>query len=212
MIDKDIHIGVLGGGQLGGMLIRHAVDFGLYMHVLDTSLDATCARFTNNFVVGDTLDYDAVVNFGKGLDIITIEKEAVNTAALRKLAEMGVKVFPSPDTIEVIQDKFLQKQFLSAAGIADSMLLAPVAGEESRKKIADKAKSLKGQLNDTFAEVKDAGVAAINKCKEKLKAKESSPVATTAPEIKAPKKKTKKTTTKKKGTTKKPPSKRGKSK
>ena len=112
MLDKDIHIGVLGGGQLGGMLIRHAVDYGLYVHVLDSSTDATCARFTNNFVVGDALNYDDVVNFGKGLDVITIEKEAVNVDALEYLASTGVKVHPSPQVIRTIQDKYLQKEYL----------------------------------------------------------------------------------------------------
>lgn len=117
MINKDIHIGVLGGGQLGGMLIRHAVDFGLYVHVLDTSLDATCARFTNNFVLGDTLDYDAVVKFGQGLDIITIEKEAVNVDALEHLAAKGVKIHPSPHVIRIVQDKWSQKTFLQEHNI-----------------------------------------------------------------------------------------------
>lgn len=117
MINKDIHIGVLGGGQLGGMLIRHAVDFGLYVHVLDTSLDATCARFTNNFVLGDTLDYDAVVKFGQGLDVITIEKEAVNVDALEYLASTGVKIHPSPNVIRIVQDKYSQKTFLKEHNI-----------------------------------------------------------------------------------------------
>lgn len=118
MLNKDIHIGILGGGQLGGMLIRHAEDFGLYIHVLDSNPDATCAKFTNNFTVGDTLDYDAVMNFGKGLDIITIEKEAVNTDALKHLREQGVKVYPSPELISTIQDKYSQKTFMQEHGIA----------------------------------------------------------------------------------------------
>lgn len=112
MLDKEIHVGVLGGGQLGGMLIRHATDYGLYMHVLDTNPDATCARFTNNFTVGDTLDYDTVVEFGKGLDVITIEKEAVNVDALEYLASNGVEVHPGPAVIRMVQDKFSQKEFL----------------------------------------------------------------------------------------------------
>lgn len=112
MLDKDIHLGVLGGGQLGGMLIRHAVDYGLYVHVLDTNPDATCARFTNNFTIGDTLDYDTVVDFGKDLDVITIEKEAVNVDALEYLAAKGVQVHPSPALIRMVQDKYSQKQFL----------------------------------------------------------------------------------------------------
>lgn len=117
MINKDIHIGILGGGQLGGMLIRHAVDFGLYIHVLDTSTDATCARFTNNFVLGNTMDYDAVVKFGQGLDIITIEKEAVNVDALEHLAATGVKVHPAPGVIRIVQDKWSQKTFLQEHNI-----------------------------------------------------------------------------------------------
>lgn len=125
MLDKDIHIGVLGGGQLGGMLIRHAEDFGLYIHILDSNPDATCAKFTNNFVLGDTLNYDDVVNFGKGLDIITIEKEAVNTEALEYLREQGVKVHPSPEIISVVQDKYQQKEFLKQHNIpvADGILV-----------------------------------------------------------------------------------------
>lgn len=112
MLDKDIHIGVLGGGQLGGMLIRHAIDYGLYMHVLDSNPDATCARFTNNFTIGDTLDYDTVIKFGEGLDIITIEKEAVNVDALEYLAAKGVQVHPSPSVIRIVQDKYSQKEFM----------------------------------------------------------------------------------------------------
>lgn len=112
MINKDIHIGVLGGGQLGGMLIRHAIDFGVYIKILDSSPEATCARYTNNFVLGDTLDYDAVMAFGKGLDIITIEKEAVNVEALEELAKQGVQVHPSPAVIRIVQDKYSQKDFL----------------------------------------------------------------------------------------------------
>lgn len=114
MIDKDIRIGVLGGGQLGGMLIRHAIDFGLYIKVLDSSTDATCARYTNNFVVGDTLSYEDVLSFGKGMDIITIEKEAVNVDALEELARQGVKVHPSPHVIRIVQDKYSQKDFLQS--------------------------------------------------------------------------------------------------
>lgn len=125
MIDKDIHIGVLGGGQLGSMLIRHALDFGLFVHVLDTSLDATCARYTNNFVVGDPLNYEDVIKFGKGLEIITIEKEAVNVDALEELEKQGVKVYPSPQVIRIVQDKYSQKTFLQqhAIPVAEGILI-----------------------------------------------------------------------------------------
>lgn len=137
MLNNDIHIGVLGGGQLGGMLIRHAEDFGLYIHVLDSNPEATCARFTNNFVLGDTLNYDDVVNFGKGLDIITIEKEAVNTDALNYLREQGVKVYPSPEIISTVQDKYKQKEFLQQHEIpvAEGIL---IEGKDELSKYKDR--------------------------------------------------------------------------
>lgn len=110
-------IGILGGGQLGSMLVRHAIDYGLHVSVLDKDPDAPCARYTPHFTCGDPAAYDDVMSFGSGLDIITIERENVNTKALRALEKMGVKVFPSPDVIEIIQDKFVQKSFLATHGI-----------------------------------------------------------------------------------------------
>ncbi len=114
---EELKIGVLGGGQLGSMLIRHAIDFGLEIAVLDKHRDSPCAKYTSSFHLGDPLNYDDVVAFGKNLDVITIEKEAVNTKALRALLNQGKKVFPSPDIIEIIQNKYTQKEFLERAGI-----------------------------------------------------------------------------------------------
>ncbi len=114
---ENLKIGILGGGQLGAMLIRHAIDFGLSVSVMDGDADAPCSRYTSSFFCGDPASYEAVMEFGAGLDVITIEKEAVNIDALRQLEKQGVKVFPTPDTIEIIQDKFTQKQFLQSHGI-----------------------------------------------------------------------------------------------
>jgi 5-(carboxyamino)imidazole ribonucleotide synthase len=110
-------IGILGGGQLGAMLLRHGIDLGLNIYVMDKDPNAPCSRYTSRFVAGDPMDHDNVVNFGRGLDVITIEKEAVNTKALYELRNMGVKVFPSPETIDIIQNKYIQKKFLQNAGI-----------------------------------------------------------------------------------------------
>lgn len=110
---EDLKIGILGGGQLGAMLIRHAIDFGLHVAVLDKDSDAPCSRYTSSFHPGDPSSYQDVLNFGKGLDIITIEKEAVNIDALKELRDYGVKIYPSPEIIEVIQDKYIQKTFLA---------------------------------------------------------------------------------------------------
>lgn len=114
---ENLKTGILGGGQLGAMLVRYAIDFGIHVSVMDKDTDAPCARYTHAFVPGDPMNYEEVIHFGKDLDIITIEKEAVNTAALRYLQASGVKVYPSPETIEIIQDKYVQKQFLIAHDI-----------------------------------------------------------------------------------------------
>lgn len=108
----NLKIGIIGGGQLGAMLIRYAIDFGLNVSVLDNDHKAPCSKYSTLFQKGDPLNYDDVVDFGRHLDVVTIEKESVNVSALKKLKEMGVKVYPSPETLEIIQDKYLQKQHL----------------------------------------------------------------------------------------------------
>ena len=104
-------LGILGGGQLGRMLIQSALNFIQEIHVLDPNENAPCASIVNRFVVGSFAEYQTVIDFGKGVDILTIEIEHVNTQALRELQAAGVKVFPQPEIIEMIQDKGKQKQF-----------------------------------------------------------------------------------------------------
>lgn len=118
-------LGILGGGQLGRMLIQSAIDFNMKVHILDPSKDAPCAALAHHFESGDLKDFDSVYNFGKRCDIITIEIEKVNTAALKKLRDEGKKVYPQPEIIELIQDKRLQKQFYVENGLptADFILV-----------------------------------------------------------------------------------------
>lgn len=118
-------LGILGGGQLGRMLIQSAIDFNIEVHILDSSKDAPCAALAHHFECGDLKDFDSVYNFGKRCDIITIEIEKVNTAALKKLRDEGKKVYPQPEIIELIQDKRLQKQFYVENGLptADFILV-----------------------------------------------------------------------------------------
>jgi len=104
-------IAVLGGGQLGRMLIRSAIDFNIDVAVLDPNPQAPCQKLATEFEVGDLTDYDTVYNFGRQHDLITIEIEKVNTQALKKLAQEGKKVYPQAHIIEMIQDKRIQKQF-----------------------------------------------------------------------------------------------------
>lgn len=109
--DKDFRFGLLGGGQLGRMLIQEAINYNVPIHVLDPSADAPCAPIAHSFTQGDFNDYRTVLGFGADKDVLTIEIEHVNTEALKELEAKGKKVFPQPHIIELIQDKGLQKQF-----------------------------------------------------------------------------------------------------
>lgn len=110
-------VGVLGGGQLGRMLIQSAIDFNVPFKIIDPDPSAPCKDLVGEFVQGDLKDFDTVYAFGKDCEVITIEIEHVNTAALKKLEAEGKKVFPQPHIIELIQDKRLQKQFYKREGI-----------------------------------------------------------------------------------------------
>ena len=104
-------LGVLGGGQLGRMLIQSAINYNQDIHILDPDPNAPCKDIAQQFTVGSLKDFDAVYAFGKDCDLITVEIEAVNTDALQKLANEGKKVYPQPHLLALIQDKRKQKQF-----------------------------------------------------------------------------------------------------
>lgn len=110
-------LGILGGGQLGKMLLYDTRRFDIRTKVLDPSSEAPCRLSANEFVVGALTDFDTVYNFGKGLDALTIEIENVNLEALEKLAAEGVVVHPAPAVLRKIQSKVLQKQFFEAQNI-----------------------------------------------------------------------------------------------
>lgn len=132
---EGLKIGILGGGQLGAMIIRHAIDFGLDVSVMDKDKDAPCGRYTRAFTAADPMNYDDVMKFGEHLHILTIEREAVNTTALRALQQKGVKVFPSPDTIDIIKNKYVQKKFLIASGVAVVPGIAVSSKEDIRNNL-----------------------------------------------------------------------------
>jgi 5-(carboxyamino)imidazole ribonucleotide synthase len=117
---RDFKIGMLGGGQLGRMLIQAGIDLNLNFSVMDPDAEAPCAQWVQDFVRGNLTDFESVYNFGKGKDLITIEIENVNVDALKKLESEGVKVYPQPDVIRIIQDKRVQKQFYKEHNIPTS--------------------------------------------------------------------------------------------
>lgn len=109
-MSQSKRIGVLGGGQLGRMLIQSAIDFNIHFSVLDPDGNAPCSKISD-FTSGKLTEFDAVVAFGKHLDLITIEIENVSVAALKELVKQGKQVYPQPEIIELIQDKRTQKEF-----------------------------------------------------------------------------------------------------
>jgi 5-(carboxyamino)imidazole ribonucleotide synthase len=96
-----IKIGVLGGGQLGRMMIQSAINYNLYVCCLDPDPNAPCRYMANEFTKGSLTDYKTVYNFGKDKDLITIEIENVNVEALYALQKEGKKIFPQPEVIEI---------------------------------------------------------------------------------------------------------------
>jgi 5-(carboxyamino)imidazole ribonucleotide synthase len=107
----QLKIGILGGGQLGRMLVQSAISYNFYIKVLDPDQHAPCSAIVNEFKKGSLDDFNTVYKFGKDCDVITIEIEHVNVEALKKLEKEGKKVFPQPHVLEIIQDKGLQKMF-----------------------------------------------------------------------------------------------------
>jgi 5-(carboxyamino)imidazole ribonucleotide synthase len=105
-----LRLGVLGGGQLGRMMIQEAMNWDVRVEVMDPSSEASCRHLTHRFVQGDLQDAEAVVAFGAGLDVATVEIEHVSVEGLQALADQGVDVVPRPAHLALIQDKGLQKQ------------------------------------------------------------------------------------------------------
>lgn len=109
MINKKI--GVLGGGQLGKMLCQDASKMGIRLHILEKDDTFPAAGICRDMTFGSFKDFDDVYQFGKQMDIVTVEIEAVNTAALAQLQDEGIEVYPQPEVLNIIKDKGLQKQF-----------------------------------------------------------------------------------------------------
>ena len=110
-IKNQMKIGILGGGQLGRMFMQNALNYPFEVYFLEPDSSAPCAVFRDFFTQGDFKNYQSVLDFGKDKEVIGIEIENVNVPALRELQKLGKKIIPSPDCLEIIKDKGLQKQF-----------------------------------------------------------------------------------------------------
>ena len=116
----DKKLGIVGGGQLGKMLLSECAKMGIYTSVLDPSKNSPCKNLSNKFYCGDFNDYDTVYNFGKECDLITFEIEHINVDALESLEKIGKAVYPKSNTLRIIQDKNLQKSFFKKNNIPTS--------------------------------------------------------------------------------------------
>lgn len=103
--------GILGGGQLGRMLLQAAANYPVETFVMEKDENCPAAHLCNHFIRGDITNFEDVYQFGKSLDVLTIEIESVNIEALKKLEMEGVKVYPSPAALEIIKNKITQKEF-----------------------------------------------------------------------------------------------------
>ena len=110
----DFTLGILGGGQLGKMLLTETLKYDIRTIVLDPSAEAPARFGCHTFFQGDLMDYDTVYQFGKQADLVTFEIENVNVDALERLESEGIKVYPTPKSLRIIQDKGAQKAFYKA--------------------------------------------------------------------------------------------------
>lgn len=135
---NSFRLGILGGGQLGRMFIQEAANFDVQVHILDGSSNGPSGQLATSFTEGDITNYEDVFNFGKSLDLLTVEIENVNIQALFDLEKEGVKVFPQPRVLSIIKDKGIQKEFYRENNLPTSdfeLLDANTPSDELEKRI-----------------------------------------------------------------------------
>ncbi len=128
-------IGILGGGQLGRMLLQAGINYVVDTYVLENDEHCPAAHLCHHFIKGNIQDFESVYNFGKHLDAITIEIESVNVDALEKLESEGVRVYPSSAALRIIKNKVTQKQFYQQNQIPTSEFVITNSLEELKNKI-----------------------------------------------------------------------------
>jgi 5-(carboxyamino)imidazole ribonucleotide synthase len=128
-----LKIGILGGGQLGRMLLQAAANYPVLTYVLENDPECPAAHLCHGFTKGDIRNFEDVYHFGKQLDGITIEIESVNVDALEKLESEGVKIYPRPAALRIIRDKISQKKFYKENDIPTSQFRTTEKREELKK-------------------------------------------------------------------------------
>ncbi len=117
---SDFKLGILGGGQLGKMLLYDCKRYDIFTKVMDPNKNAPSNKLADEFIIGDLTNYDDVINFCQDVDVVTVEIENINTDALEYLENKGIKVFPSASTLKIIQNKSKQKDFYKSNNLPTS--------------------------------------------------------------------------------------------
>ena len=137
LFSSDFKLGILGGGQLGKMLLTETRRYDIKTKVMDPSPVAPCRFGSNEFEVGSLTDRERVLEFASDCDLITIEIEGVNTEALHQLENEGKAVYPKPATLDIIKNKCRQKEFYRDYGIATADFISFVDRQHMDKELAD---------------------------------------------------------------------------
>jgi 5-(carboxyamino)imidazole ribonucleotide synthase len=120
LVTSEVKLGIIAGGQLGKMLVLAASNWNVKTYVMDKDEHCPASSSCTFFIKGDPLYFDDVYEFGHLVDVLTLELENVNVEALKRLKNEGKKVYPDPETLEIIQDKGLQKQFYEKINVPSS--------------------------------------------------------------------------------------------
>lgn len=139
---SDFTLGILGGGQLGKMLLYETRKYDIKTRVLDPSQEAPARIACNDFEQGDLMDYETIYNFGKKVDVLTFEIEAVNVQALEQLEKEGVVVYPSSANLKIIQNKARQKEFYKSNNIPTADFEVFSSASELKKSVENQQISL----------------------------------------------------------------------
>jgi 5-(carboxyamino)imidazole ribonucleotide synthase len=175
-----LKVGILGGGQLGRMLLQAAANYPVETHILENDDEAPAARLCSFFQKGDIRDYDTVYQFGKTLDALTIEIENVNIDALEALEKEGVRIYPKPSVLRIIKNKILQKQYYAEHQIPSALFAVISSSQEMQQwsqllpgvqKLAEGGYDGKGvQIIDSLPDI-DRGFDAPSVLEKKVKIK-----------------------------------------
>ncbi|EMY81647.1 phosphoribosylaminoimidazole carboxylase ATPase subunit [Psychroflexus gondwanensis ACAM 44] len=141
---SDFKLGILGGGQLGKMMLYDTRKFDIQTYVMDPNPEAPSKIACNHFETGDLMDYDRVMEFGKQVDVLTFEIESVNVKALEDLEASGLKVYPSAATLKKIQNKSVQKEFYKANQIPTADFMTYPSLDALKKDVSE------GKVNFPF--------------------------------------------------------------